>query len=190
MCYVVYLYNFCLVTTNIVCHSFLAFFPKQDRSKFYLLLREGVEKFCHRILAFCLMTYHVHQVIQVGEKPWSGIMRNVSFRYIHNNPVRANITETVDQYAWSSHRTYLGLDTIPWLPLDLILSQFSKHEKRARKLSHDFVLKGVAEEYRAEFQRGIHEGRILGDDRISEEALNKSEEKFRPEIQLHDVVRL
>ncbi len=109
-------------------------------------------------------------------------------RYIHNNPIRANIAETIDQYAWSSHRTYLGLNPIPWLSQDLILSQFSKHEKRARELYRDFILKGAEEKYRAEFHRGIHEGRILGDDLFSEEALKKSEEKFKPEIQLNDII--
>ena len=201
------------------------FFSKKDRSKFYLLLQEGIEKFGHRILAFCLMTNHVHLVIQVGEKPLSGIMQNVSFRYtrfinarknrighlfqgrykailidadsyllelvryIHNNPVRAKITESIDRYAWSSHRAYLGLDTIPWLSIDPILSQFSRQEKRARKLYHDFVLQGKTEAHRAEFHRGTHEGRILGDDQFSEEALNKSDEKFRPGLALRDVIR-
>jgi putative transposase len=201
------------------------FFSKKDRSRFYLLLQEGIEKYGHRILAFCLMSNHVHLVIQVGEKPLSRIMQNVSFRYtrfinarkkrighlfqgrykailvdadsyllelvryIHNNPVRAKMIESIDQYAWSSHRAYLGLDTIPWLSMDPVLSQFSPHEKKARKLYHEFVLQGTAEEYRAEFHRGTHEGRILGDDRFSEEALNKSEEKFKPETGLQNIIR-
>ncbi len=200
------------------------FFTKSDRTKFYLLLQEGVEKFGHRILAFCLMANHVHLAIQVGEKPLSRIMQNVSFRYtryinarkkrlghlfqgrykailvdadsyllelvryIHNNPVRANITATVDQYVWSSHRTYLGLDTIPWLTVDPILSRFAKHEKKAKAFYHDFVLNGSNEEHRDDYHRGIHEGRILGDDRFSEEALQKAAEKFNPEIRLQDVI--
>jgi REP element-mobilizing transposase RayT len=200
------------------------FFSKKDRSKFYLLLQEGIEKFGHRILAFCLMSNPVHLVIQVGEKPLSRIMQNISFRYtrfinarkkrighlfqgrykavlvdadnhllelvryIHNNPVRAKIIETIDQYTWSSHRAYLGLDTVPWLSVEPVLLQFSKHEKTARKLYHEFVLRGAAEEHRAEFHRGTHEGRILGDDRFSEEALTRSEEEFRPEIRLQDVI--
>ncbi len=52
-----------------------------DRYRFYLLLQEGVEKFGHRIHAFCLMRNHVHLAVQVGKKPLSGIMHNLCFRY-------------------------------------------------------------------------------------------------------------
>ncbi|MRR58400.1 MAG: transposase [Deltaproteobacteria bacterium] len=52
-----------------------------DRYRFYLLLQEGAERFGHRIHAFCLMTNHVHLVVQVADKPLSKIMQNLSFRY-------------------------------------------------------------------------------------------------------------
>jgi putative transposase len=35
------------------------FFNDKDRTRFYLLLQEGVERFGHRIHAFCLMTNHL-----------------------------------------------------------------------------------------------------------------------------------
>lgn len=57
------------------------FMSDSDRYHFYLLLQEGVERFEHRIHAFCLMTNHVHLVIQVGTIPLSRIMQNLSFRY-------------------------------------------------------------------------------------------------------------
>ena len=53
----------------------------EDRYRFYLFLQEGVEKFGHRIHAFCLMGNHVHLAIQVGDKPLSRIMQNLCFRY-------------------------------------------------------------------------------------------------------------
>jgi putative transposase len=52
-----------------------------DRNRFYLFLKEGVEKFGHRIHAFCLMKNHVHLALQVGEKPLSRIMQHLCFRY-------------------------------------------------------------------------------------------------------------
>lgn len=52
-----------------------------DRYHFFMLLQEGVERFKHRIHAFCLMGNHVHLVIQVGNIPLSRIMQNLSFRY-------------------------------------------------------------------------------------------------------------
>jgi putative transposase len=57
------------------------FTDDKDRYRFYLFLQEGVEKFGHRIHAFCLMNNHVHLAIQVGEKPLSRIMQNLCFRY-------------------------------------------------------------------------------------------------------------
>ena len=57
------------------------FTDEEDRYRFYLFLQEGVEKFGHRIHAFCLMNNHVHLAIQVGEKSLSRIMQNLCFRY-------------------------------------------------------------------------------------------------------------
>jgi putative transposase len=57
------------------------FMSDSDRYHFYMLLQEGVERFEHRIHAFCLMTNHVHLVVQVGSIPLSRIMQNLSFRY-------------------------------------------------------------------------------------------------------------
>ena len=57
------------------------FFSGKDRTRFYLLLQEGVEKYGHRIHAFCCMTNHIHLVIQVAEIPLAKIMQNISFRF-------------------------------------------------------------------------------------------------------------
>ena len=57
------------------------FFDAEDRYRFYLLLQEGVEKYGHRIHAFCLMSNHIHIAIQVGEVSLSRIMQNLTFRY-------------------------------------------------------------------------------------------------------------
>jgi REP-associated tyrosine transposase len=53
----------------------------EDRTQFYLLAQEGIERFGHRIHAFCLMNNHVHLAIQVGVAPLSRIIQNLSFRY-------------------------------------------------------------------------------------------------------------
>ena len=57
------------------------FLDNRDRTRFYLLLQEGIERFRHRIHAFCLMSNHVHLAIQVGDVPLSRIIQNLSFRY-------------------------------------------------------------------------------------------------------------
>lgn len=57
------------------------FFDDADRLRFYLLLQSAVEKFNCRIHAFCLMTNHVHLIVQTGDVPLSRIMQNISQRY-------------------------------------------------------------------------------------------------------------
>ena len=57
------------------------FFSAEDRARFYMLMQYGVERFGHRIHAFCLMTNHIHLAIEVADKPLSAIMQNLSFRY-------------------------------------------------------------------------------------------------------------
>jgi len=57
------------------------FFDQQDRIKFFFLLQEGIEKYHHRIHAYCLMTNHIHLAVQVRTIALSRIMQNVSFRY-------------------------------------------------------------------------------------------------------------
>ncbi|MDH3392635.1 MAG: transposase [Desulfobulbaceae bacterium] len=203
------------------------FFSVADRSRFYHLLREGVDRFGHRLHAFCLMTNHIHLAIQVGEIPLAKIVQNLSFRYtryinhrkkrighlfqgrykailldrdaylleliryIHLNPVRAGIDKDPLNYRWSSHRGYLGQETIPWLTTNWLLSQFAGDEKMARQRYEAFVLDGIAEGYRKEFQAGNFEGRILGDDHFAEKALLRAEEKYArkfTEQQVVDVV--
>jgi REP element-mobilizing transposase RayT len=57
------------------------FFEVNDRSRFFLLLQEGIERYKHRIHAYCLMTNHIHLIVQVDEIPLSRIIQNLSFRY-------------------------------------------------------------------------------------------------------------
>jgi putative transposase len=200
------------------------FLSKADRARFYFLLQEGVEKYGHRVHAFCLMTNHVHLAIQVGEVPLSRIMQNIVFRYttylnrrkkrtghifqgrykallidadsyllelvryIHCNPVRAGLVQSPDQYPWSSHRAYLGRESISWLNSEWVLSQFALREKKARIMYSAFVLDGIHEEHRAEFHRGIFDGRILGDDNFSERSLARSEEKSQRRYSKEQIV--
>ena len=57
------------------------FFDDSDRCRLYLLIQEGIERFQHRVHAFCFMENHIHLAIQVGEVPLSRIIQNFSFRY-------------------------------------------------------------------------------------------------------------
>jgi len=57
------------------------FITDEDRYRFYLFVQEGLERYGHRVLAFCLMTNHIHLAIQVADVPLSRIMQNLTFRY-------------------------------------------------------------------------------------------------------------
>jgi len=45
-------------------------------------------------------------------------------RYIHLNPVRANLVKNPLNYSWSSHRAYVGLDRFVWLTTNRVLKKF------------------------------------------------------------------
>jgi REP element-mobilizing transposase RayT len=177
------------------------FFEDQDRYRFYLLLQEGTERFHHKVHAFCLMTNHIHLVVQVADIALSRIMQNLSFRYtrwvnwrhnrsghlfqgrykavlvdgdsyllelvryVHLNPVRAKMVEAPKSYPWSSHRAYLGIETLPWLATEPGLAMFSRNRAQAVKVYSEFIRDGLTEGHRPEFHgEGNHDSRILGDD--------------------------
>ena len=54
-------------------------------------------------------------------------------RYIHLNPVRSGIVRFPEDYPWSGHRAYLGLESIPWLTTEWVLSMFSRRADHARR---------------------------------------------------------
>ena len=57
------------------------FFTEKDKKHFYRLLDEGQEEYGYLTHAFCLMTNHIHLVLQVGNVPLSRILQNISQRY-------------------------------------------------------------------------------------------------------------
>lgn len=57
------------------------FFSDLDRCRLCFLIQEGIERFDHRIHAFCFMGNHIHLVIQTGKVGLSRIVQNFAFRY-------------------------------------------------------------------------------------------------------------
>jgi len=108
-------------------------------------------------------------------------------RYIHLDPVRAGIANDAMDYAWSSHRSYLGMETLSWLETDLVLSQFAKRLKTCRKRYMEFVQSGKKEGNREEFHRGGEDGRVLGNNSFLESVL-ENPVRPSPGIKLADIV--
>lgn len=52
-----------------------------DYDRYVDLLDEGVGRFGHDLLAFCLMPNHAHLVIRTQEVPVSDVVQNAAFRY-------------------------------------------------------------------------------------------------------------
>ena len=63
-------------------------------------------------------------------------------RYIHLNPVRAQIVKTIeelDRYPWCGHRTIIGKARHAWMDTDAVLSQFGDRKRKAISGYRQFV---------------------------------------------------
>ncbi len=200
------------------------FFDDRDRYRLCIILQYVVEKFSCRIHGFCLMTNHVHLVVQTGDVPLSRIMQILSLRYtkwinfsqsrtghvfqgrykallldadtylmelvryIHLNPVRAGMVASVDDYPWSGHHGYLGVEVLPWLTTDWALSMFSTDTRNAQNAYANFVMDGIGEKRRNEFHIGTCEGRILGDENFTDDSFVKANQLRGCSFSLADVI--
>ncbi|SEA61334.1 dnaA protein helix-turn-helix [Desulfuromusa kysingii] len=57
------------------------FIDVTDRTRFLLLIQEGIEKFGHKVHAYCLLPDQLQLVIEVGDVPLARIMQQLGFRY-------------------------------------------------------------------------------------------------------------
>jgi REP element-mobilizing transposase RayT len=67
-------------------------------------------------------------------------------RYIHLNPIRANIITTMEQlddYKWSGHRQLLENADCSWMDTAYILSQFAGSLRKAKAAYQSFVSEGL-----------------------------------------------
>lgn len=67
-------------------------------------------------------------------------------RYIHLNPLRANIVKTIeelDRYPFCGHRTIIGKAKHPWTDADYVLSQFGKTRRKSLAGYRKFMREGV-----------------------------------------------
>jgi putative transposase len=89
-------------------------------------------------------------------------------RYIHLNPVRANIVGTPEQYPWSSHNAYLEKpQSLSWLLRDEVLGRFGEKLNQSIKSYREFIQAGIPsdiEEFYTMKRRPI----ILGAERFKD----------------------
>ena len=66
-------------------------------------------------------------------------------RYIHLNPIRANIIQTIadlDKFPWTGHRAILGKTKHPWMDTKTVLTQFSRTKNKAIREYRLFMNEG------------------------------------------------
>jgi REP element-mobilizing transposase RayT len=65
-------------------------------------------------------------------------------RHIHLAPLKAGLTDDLLEYAWSSHRAYLGLQACPWLTTEATLRELARaFGGDAQRGYREFMLRGV-----------------------------------------------
>lgn len=130
-------------------------------------------------------------------------------RYIHLNPIRAGIVNTIEQlerYPWTGHSAIMGKVKRDWQDIDTVLVYFGRKRKKAISEYESFVQGGVARGRRPELvggglirsmggwsevlslrRRGIRipsDERVLGSGAFIEELLAEVDEREKETIRL------
>lgn len=93
-------------------------------------------------------------------------------RYIHLNPVRALMVDAPEDYQYSSHRAYLGLEPRMMVDVDPVLRHFGPKKKMAHERYRHFVAAGMADGHCEEFY-AVEEGRILGTEEFVDATIHR-----------------
>jgi putative transposase len=124
-------------------------------------------------------------------------------RYIHLNPIRAGIVQSLDElksYQYCGHSSLMGKVERKWQDTDYVLGYFGKRKTEARKEYESFVKEGVNQGRRKELmggglirslggwtavrdalKTGVHimsDERILGDSYFVDSVISQSEEHY------------
>jgi len=106
-------------------------------------------------------------------------------RYIHLNPVRAELVIDPLEYSESSHRAYLEPDkAAEFLSIDSALKLFGPAKEAARLHYLHFMGQPIEADRLELLRKGNVEGRILGDDDFVHKVLDQAGEPSVPSISL------
>lgn len=92
-------------------------------------------------------------------------------RYIHLNPVRANLVSSPDDYPWSSHHAYLGKRSEPWVTTQFALRMLGSDRQRATAAYEALI--GSASTSSPLLERNERDPRILGGDAFAQKVLGE-----------------
>ncbi len=117
-----------------------------------------------------------------------GYLREL-IRYIHLNPVRANLVMDPADYLFSSHRAYAGNVQHPsWLMVDQGLGQFGITESTARAAYLHFMGLTPEDSMMDQLRHGNKEGRILGNKNFINNVLKHNNETILKEVTIDQLV--
>ena len=60
-------------------------------------------------------------------------------RYIHLNPIRANMVKNLVEYPWSSHQAYLGYTKTTWLTTEFVFNLLTQNPSNAKTDYRDYM---------------------------------------------------
>lgn len=110
---------------------------------------------------------------------------------IHLAPVRAGIVSGPLDFEWSSHLSYCGRQSVPWLTRERTLLQINETGTRALMKFHSYVNDSSTRQPAFAFTSGgERDPRILGDDEFVRGVLKLARQCYRPRISLERVIRI
>jgi putative transposase len=95
-------------------------------------------------------------------------------RYIHMNPVCANIVDRLENYVWSSHNAYRHQNLLAWVTTEYWLFKFGKTKEDAISNYSSYVLEEQSLEELEELRNNFKDGQVLGDDDFLEIVRSKN----------------
>jgi putative transposase len=83
-------------------------------------------------------------------------------RYVDLNPVRAGIAVKPEDYAWSSYRAKVGLETCAWLDPDPCYLALASTVDRQQRCYREFVEQRADQEELAMLREAVQRNRVIG----------------------------
>src|SRR4030043_1119811 len=96
-------------------------------------------------------------------------------KYLHCNPVRAGMVREPEQYRWSSHREYLGMDKNGLVDTGFLRGMFSEDLKRGRRLYREYMRK-EEKTSKEDIYRTVDQS-VLGDEAFVERVRGRVENR-------------
>jgi len=114
-------------------------------------------------------------------------------RYIHLNPVRAKMVKRPEEYEYSGHRAYIGLDDSGLVDTEPVLRHYGATRKRAVEVYRLFVESCLGQESQAEYYQAT-EGRLLGEEEFVKDVKHRIGEHVGPRgmratVEVEDLLR-